>query len=86
METKPNLDVTNFSNELKLLLGILRMDKDYIEQPLIEEMFKDIDWRLFIELVKHHRVYPIIYKKIKNIGKNAIPSNVQKTLYELYKQ
>ena len=27
--------------------------------------YKDIDWELFLQLAKHHRVYPILYSKIK---------------------
>ncbi|MBA9025646.1 hypothetical protein HNP81_000929 [Peribacillus huizhouensis] len=49
-------------------------------------MFKEIDWSIFLYLVKHHRVYPVIYSKIKKINEKSIPSFVVQTLYQEYKK
>ena len=27
----------------------------------------DIDWNLFLELAMHHRIYPLLYSKLKKI-------------------
>nr|WP_084375022.1 nucleotidyltransferase family protein [Neobacillus soli] len=48
--------------------------------------FEDIDWDLFIQLSKHHRVFPLIYKRIKDLGENYIPASVLQELCRLYQK
>lgn len=40
------------------------------------ESFKDIDWKVFIELSFHHRLYPIIYPKLKQFNGEFVPEDV----------
>ena len=35
-----------------------------------------IDWNLFIELALHHRVYPLLYAKIKSVPNELVPKFV----------
>lgn len=51
-----------------------------------KELVKDIDWELFLKLANHHRIYPIIYLKIKMIDGNMIPTRVIEILHQKYKE
>lgn len=68
-------DLSGLSKEIKLLLLFMKMDSDEI-LPTSNEIFKDIDWNLFLQLTKHHRVHPIIYSQIKKVDRKWIPQHV----------
>ena len=51
-----------------------------------ENLLKDIDWNLFIQLTRHHRVYPIIYQKIKLVESRFVPAFVLETLQLDYRK
>ena len=38
--------------------------------------YEKIDWKLFIELALHHRVYPLLYTKMKAVSNELIPNFV----------
>lgn len=66
MRNKWKLDSGLLSQELKLLLELIRSndnDNDNIKLNQ-NEWFQGIDWEHFLELAKHHRVYPLIYLKL----------------------
>ncbi|MEA3573920.1 nucleotidyltransferase domain-containing protein [Peribacillus frigoritolerans] len=74
------------SKELELLLVILRDRNEDSIYPINSELFTNINWKLFIQLVRHHRVYPLIYLKLRNLDENIVPPNVIKTLHQEYKK
>jgi hypothetical protein len=76
MVTKWSLNLTVLTKELKLLL--LFMNEEAERQKLFDnkELFHDIDWEQFIQLARHHRVYPLVYQTMRGIADNRIPSNV----------
>ena len=41
-----------------------------------KEWFIHIDWDKFLELAMHHRIYSIIYPKMKEIDEKLIPAYV----------
>ncbi|MGE7592959.1 nucleotidyltransferase domain-containing protein [Peribacillus frigoritolerans] len=84
MENRCNLDLDFIPKELKLLLEIMKAENEDV--PFLLEKYKNIDWKLFLQLVMHHRVYPVIYSKLKNLNENVIPKSVIKTLYQEYKK
>ncbi|WP_349727935.1 nucleotidyltransferase domain-containing protein [Peribacillus frigoritolerans] len=86
MNKNYSLNMSIISSELKLLLEIMKMKNDDSKWSLKKELVKDIDWNLFVILVDHHRVYPLIYLKIKNINNNMIPSQVIQILQKKYKE
>lgn len=75
------LDLSKIPKEVMFILELLKDDegKNY-------EAFKDTDWDLFIDYAIHHRVYPLLYVKVKNLDKVIIPSSVIQTLAQLYKK
>ena len=53
----------SISKELRLLLEILKMNSD----ESIRNELMEINWKLFLQLAMHHRVYPLIYSKLKRL-------------------
>jgi len=80
IDKQPIID-TNQSKELHFLLTLLR------EENTSEEIIplKELDWNHFLELVKHHRVCPLIYIKLKDTP-DAVPSHVIEVLLQEYKK
>ncbi|MCM3665218.1 nucleotidyltransferase family protein [Mesobacillus subterraneus] len=74
----------HFSKELQLLLFFL--DSKFEDKNLSKEKerFKDIDWNHFLQLTLHHRVYPILYIRIKELNGDLIPAKVIGKLQQYY--
>ncbi len=72
---------TSQSKELDFLLTLLR------EENKSEEIIpsKEINWSYFLELVKHHRVCPLVYLRLKDTL-DTVPSNVIEALFQEYKK
>lgn len=75
-----------FSKELQLLLFFLDSKIDNKNLSNEEERFRDINWDHFLQLTLHHRVYPIIYTKIKEINCSLIPAKVLGKLQQYYQK
>jgi hypothetical protein len=75
----------NLTNEMKLLLEILKVENNDSLNSINKDLLKHIDWVTFLRLVKHHRVYPSIYKKIVDLSDNVgVPLDIQNKLFRLY--
>lgn len=86
MNNHLKMDLDFISNEFRVLLEILEADNDESIRNKQSELFANIDWELFIQLSMHHRVYPLIYSKLKRIDKEWIPSQIIQTLSHEYKK
>ncbi|MFJ8265544.1 nucleotidyltransferase family protein [Peribacillus asahii] len=86
MDNNYSLDLSIIPKELKLLLEMLDIENYYKSEIFITELVKDIDWDVFLQLAIHHRVYPIIYSKLKIIEGKLIPTHVIQTLNQEYKK
>ncbi|MDR7000592.1 nucleotidyltransferase family protein [Neobacillus niacini] len=85
MWTNFKLDLSSFSKELNLLIKLIKLD-DHVGPEIIDkEVFSEINWEQFIELAKHHRVYPIIYLNLKKVANNCVPLNVLQEFSQLYR-
>ncbi|PQP91213.1 nucleotidyltransferase family protein [Paenibacillus sp. AR247] len=71
------------TNELKFMLLLLKRKETMPEY--LRGHVSQIDWDAFLDLVIHHRVYPLIYLRIKNMGEDLIPERVTSNLHKLYK-
>jgi hypothetical protein len=56
-------ELIHFSKELKLVVELIKFKDD---DSIDEKYFFDIDWNLFLQLIYHHRLYPLIYTILKN--------------------
>ena len=82
MDKNIGLDLAGVPKELKVQLGLLRKDKAGME----EESINGLNWDLFIDLAMHHRTFPVLYPKLKQLQEGIIPQYVMKTLEIQYKQ
>lgn len=83
MNNPNQLNSIPFSNEIRLILTLI---KDGSDSELKEWLEKDIDWDLFIQLVRHHRIYPNIYHKLKALESDRVPQKVLMEVYKDYKK
>lgn len=78
MLNNPLIETKDFSKELTLLLKILG------SHSVNESHFLDVDWDEMINLALHHRVYPILYVKLKELNNPSVPLSVMKVLESKY--
>ncbi|OAS85157.1 nucleotidyltransferase family protein [Metabacillus litoralis] len=79
------LDLANVPREVILILQLLKKDNHKLIEENSTNIFADIDWNLFIEQAKHHRVFPVLQSKLKGISNKLIPSFVFQNLLLDYK-
>ncbi|MEK5361882.1 nucleotidyltransferase domain-containing protein [Peribacillus castrilensis] len=84
MDNNFSVDLTHIPKELKLILEILKNRNE--ESLLLDKFLTDINWRYFFELVKHHRLYPLIYSQLKKIDGKLVPPYIIKALHQEYKK
>ncbi|WP_020061975.1 nucleotidyltransferase domain-containing protein [Bacillus sp. 123MFChir2] len=81
-----SLHVEYIPKELQLLLEMLKIQEGNTVLSNSNEWFTNIDWGAFLKLAMHHRVYPLIYLKVKEIDEKSIPPYVIQTLYLQFKK
>ncbi|MFP3727348.1 nucleotidyltransferase family protein [Priestia filamentosa] len=80
MERNGELDLSLLPRELKVMLTIL----NHREGNLVLE--QNIDWDYFLQLVKHHRIYPLVYAKLGELRDPAVPPFVMEVLKREYQK
>lgn len=73
-----------FPRELKLILSMLRGDFTDLTSKETASQMRDINWSLFVQLVYHHRLYSVIYMKLKNMDLPFVPEAVMMGLKQQY--
>ncbi|NGM85587.1 nucleotidyltransferase family protein [Paenibacillus sp. 7124] len=71
------------STEMRLLLAILAAEKAEDLPVRFPDLFREADWEEFVKLALHHRVYPNLYPRMKNLGE-AVPGEVTGCLFAHY--
>ncbi|MNC20659.1 hypothetical protein D3C75_686170 [compost metagenome] len=71
------LNQEGISGELKLLLKLLQSDAAPEDKGDELEVPASMDWKLFVRLAVHHRVFPYIYPRISRLGPGVPPEVVQ---------
>ncbi|MBD1378840.1 nucleotidyltransferase domain-containing protein [Metabacillus arenae] len=79
MNSQFDLNIASVPKELILICELLNENK-----MISGEKFEHIDWSLFLKLSIHHRVYPLLYYKLKD--KECVPQNVINRLRTEYKK
>ncbi|WP_215162827.1 nucleotidyltransferase family protein [Paenibacillus sp. ISL-20] len=82
IEDAVKLDLSDISKELSFLFYLLRNNTH--EEILIKQYASDIDWDMFMKLALHHRVYPLVYLRLKGVDGSLIPSQVMASLQQHY--
>lgn len=86
MDNNFSLNLKHISKELSCMLELLKESDEQSCQISMEYIVKDVNWNLFIELSIHHRLFPMLYSKLKKVNTSIVPPNVIKTLKRYYKQ
>lgn len=66
-----------FAQELRLLLAILRLEEGEELTSDHWELMENANWHFFIELARHHRVFPTISRRLQKLKTSYIPSFVR---------
>lgn len=80
------LDIEELSIEMQLLLALIRVENIEDVAAIPEKLFEQSDWNSFIELARHHRVYPYLYNKLKGVTEDRIPSIVIRIFLAEYRR
>ncbi|KRF60804.1 hypothetical protein ASG99_07660 [Bacillus sp. Soil768D1] len=86
MKNNYDIDLSIMPKEFRLIVEIMKMENDKSTVSFNSKLLTDIDWELFLQLTRHHRVYPLIYSKLKKLDEKWIPSHVIQTLYQEFKE
>lgn len=86
MNNEFKCDLRPLSNELNFLLELLKAEREINVNLAENHWLKDIDWELFLQLVEHHRCYPLIYNKLKQFDEILIPPHVMQILNNEYRK
>ncbi|MGM8211561.1 nucleotidyltransferase domain-containing protein [Virgibacillus sp. W0430] len=70
------LNMERVPKEVKYILALLG------ERAYDEKLLETVDWSLFLHQAKHHRVFPLLYPRIKE--KNHIPNEIKRSMKQLY--
>ncbi|GGI46090.1 hypothetical protein GCM10008018_15380 [Paenibacillus marchantiophytorum] len=84
MTTHSHSDSTLFSQELNMLLSILKMKIGKNDLSAYRDCPNELNWDEFLQLARHHRVYPNLYAKLKQTEIAWIPPHVSKELQMYY--
>lgn len=76
MKMEAVLHTGDFSQELQLLLAFLEIEEGTEWSYELWELMKDVDWQAFIELARHHRVFPTINRKLQEQRPIRVPAFV----------
>jgi len=73
------LSGNEISPELTLVINLLRDNSDWVEDDF-NECMDNIEWDRFMKLLRHHRVYPLVYDKLKKMNLSHMPSHIMESL------
>lgn len=77
------LNITRIPQELNFIVELL---KDNFRVEGNQALSKEIDWNVFVELSLHHRLYPVIYLRLKQLKVDIVPAFVMSYLSVQYKR
>ncbi|PEL07012.1 nucleotidyltransferase family protein [Bacillus sp. AFS017336] len=80
------LDLTRISKEFILLLEFLKLDDPNNALLNNNKVLVDIDWDHFLKLTMHHRMFSVIYSKIKSLSDSIVPAFVKQNLKKQYQK
>jgi hypothetical protein len=86
MEKPSTLELQQLPQELMLLLAFMKLSDDETGFKYHQELFADVNWGRFLQLAMHHRVYPLLYTRLKNADERWIPLRVIQTLHQEYRR
>ncbi|MBR2566363.1 MAG: nucleotidyltransferase family protein [Paenibacillus sp.] len=65
-------------------MSLLRDDLTDLTSKEMTSRLDDMDWPLFVQLVYHHRLYSVIYVRLKQMNLPSVPQTVMESLKQQY--
>ncbi|MCA0755386.1 nucleotidyltransferase family protein [Paenibacillus sp. N4] len=84
MNNDVNFHMNDLPNELKLMLILLSNDEGVELNFELQELIRGADWDRFIELARHHRVFPSINLKLQELRSDDVPTFVATLFHRDY--
>ncbi|WP_419872081.1 nucleotidyltransferase family protein [Candidatus Pristimantibacillus sp. PTI5] len=84
MNNDVTLHMEELSDDLKLMLAFLSSDDEADQSFDYQELLQKADWDGFIELARHHRVFPTINRKLQELKSAEIPIFVKQMFHRDY--
>jgi len=84
MNKTHTLDLNPLSKEFLLLLSFAGICSDSVMPEHSANQPEAIDWNHFVQLAKHHRVYPTVYLHAKKMDDERIPAEVMQAFHHEY--
>ncbi|WP_036711166.1 nucleotidyltransferase domain-containing protein [Paenibacillus pinihumi] len=76
MSSQWDIQTHTWSRELELMLQLMKLYEEKEAAHQVRDWLNDIDWNQFVELVRHHRVFPTVYAAMKKLPPELIPADV----------
>ncbi|ATW28174.1 nucleotidyltransferase family protein [Candidatus Formimonas warabiya] len=73
------------SPELMLLL-LCAKDKNGEEEEIARLLTQSVNWNLFLQLARHHRLFPLAHKTLSSIDNPRVPDHVTEALHQEYRK
>lgn len=74
----------NVSIELQLLLAIIGQEHNKEKAAELIAAYPSLDWVVFLKLVRHHRVFPLVFDNIMREKERTYPAYVIQALHQDY--
>ncbi len=84
MRSLSDLNLSAIPTELKIILELLKEADSHVLNTKFTNV--DINWNLFLQLAYHHRLYPLIYKRLVHTNNQWVPQTVLKKLKSSYEK
>lgn len=84
MNNDGTLPIKDLSDELKLMLTLLSNDDGVDINFDLQELIQRADWDRFIELARHHRVFPSLNRRLQDMKSEDIPTFVTHMFHRDY--
>ncbi|KIL35410.1 Renal dipeptidase [Cohnella kolymensis] len=84
MQKPVALDCLQLPKELRLMLACLNRHDDEGVPAHDKKWIADMNWDRFLQLARHHRVYPVLYSRLMRIEQHGIPPQVIRALKQEY--
>ncbi|MEK3833437.1 nucleotidyltransferase domain-containing protein [Paenibacillus sp. FSL R7-0128] len=86
MTDRKILDQASLTKEVHLILALLNSGSPDETARKHPQLFTEVNWDLFVELNRQHRVYPYLYSRLSKMEEQVIPSDVLEQLKWQYRR
>ncbi|MFE7060532.1 nucleotidyltransferase family protein [Sutcliffiella sp. NPDC057660] len=81
-----DLDLEKVPHELLFILHVLKEEKTTAWHNQYKQLLEKVNWDAFLQLAKHHRLFPLLHQQLKRMDVSCIPDYVIRHLKAIYQQ